>query len=145
MAGESMQRDYWYTLGRAVGDLESPEAVGRKAAERTVARLGARRISTRKAPVLYVPELALGFVGPQRTGLLEQLGVELDGRGNVARDEDWQTSAPNVFCCGDMGRGQSLIVWAIAEGRSCAASVDRHLMGDSLLPSPVSPTLVALR
>jgi glutamate synthase (NADPH/NADH) small chain len=89
--------------------------------------------------------LALGFVGPQRSGLLEQLGVELDGRGNVARSDGWQTSDPDVFCCGDMGRGQSLIVWAIAEGRSCAAAVDRHLMGDTLLPSPVTPTLVGLR
>src|SRR6185369_12593624 len=59
--------------------------------------------------------LAMGFVGPQREGLLEGLGVELDGRGNVARDAGWQTSVPGVFVAGDMGRGQSLIVWAIAE------------------------------
>lgn len=89
--------------------------------------------------------LALGFVGPQRDGMLADLGVELDGRGNVARGDDWQTSDPRIFCCGDMGRGQSLIVWAIAEGRSCAASVDRYLMGDTLLPAPVTPTQLALR
>jgi glutamate synthase (NADPH/NADH) small chain len=84
--------------------------------------------------------LAMGFTGPQRTGLLEALGVELDGRGNVARDDTWATSVPGVFVAGDMGRGQSLIVWAIAEGRAAAAAVDRHLCGDTLLPAPVTPT-----
>jgi glutamate synthase (NADPH) small chain len=84
--------------------------------------------------------LAMGFVGPERAGMLEQLGVDLDARGNVARDADFMTSQPGVFVCGDMGRGQSLIVWAIAEGRSCAAGVDRWLMGDTLLPAPIAPT-----
>ena len=84
--------------------------------------------------------LAMGFTGPQRSGLLEALGVELDGRGNVARDAAWATSVPGVFVAGDMGRGQSLIVWAIAEGRSAAAAVDRSLCGDTLLPAPVTPT-----
>ena len=70
--------------------------------------------------------LAMGFTGPQRQGLLEQLGVELDGRGNVARDGGWATNVDGVFVCGDMGRGQSLIVWAIAEGRACASAVDRR-------------------
>jgi glutamate synthase (NADPH/NADH) small chain len=82
--------------------------------------------------------LAMGFVGPQRPGLLEQLGVEFNARGNVARDDRWATNVANVFVCGDMGRGQSLIVWAIAEGRSCAAAVDRHLMGTSELPAPLT-------
>ncbi len=89
--------------------------------------------------------LALGFTGPERGPMLEHLGVELDARGNVARNDGWRTSSDRVFCCGDMGRGQSLIVWAIAEGRSCAAAVDRQLMGDTLLPTPVEPTTVALR
>jgi len=84
--------------------------------------------------------LAMGFTGPLRTGLLEQLGVELDGRGNVARGADWATSVPGVFVAGDMGRGQSLIVWAIAEGRSAAAAVDRSLCGQTLLPAPITPT-----
>ena len=84
--------------------------------------------------------LAMGFTGPQRTGLLEALGVELDGRGNVARDDRWATSVPDVFVAGDMGRGQSLIVWAIAEGRAAAAAVDRALCGSTLLPAPVTPT-----
>ncbi len=84
--------------------------------------------------------LAMGFVGPERGGLLEGLGVSLDERGNVARDEGWATNIPGVFVCGDMGRGQSLIVWAIAEGRSCAAAVDRWLMGETALPAPLRPT-----
>ncbi|HMA46592.1 MAG TPA: glutamate synthase subunit beta [Frankiaceae bacterium] len=84
--------------------------------------------------------LAMGFVGPERGGLLEQLGVELDRRGNVARDADWATNVPGVFVCGDMGRGQSLIVWAIAEGRAAAAAVDRYLVGETALPAPVTPT-----
>ncbi len=84
--------------------------------------------------------LAMGFTGPQRTGLLESLEVELDGRGNVSRDDDWTTSVPGVYVAGDMGRGQSLIVWAIAEGRSAAAAVDRFLCGSTTLPSPVTPT-----
>jgi len=83
--------------------------------------------------------LAMGFVGPERDGLLEQLGVDLTDRGNVARDERWATNAEGVFVCGDMGRGQSLIVWAIAEGRSCAAAVDEWLMGTTDLPAPISP------
>ena len=80
--------------------------------------------------------LAMGFVGPQKPGLLEQLGVELNERGNVTRDDAFRTNLENVFVCGDMGRGQSLIVWAIAEGRSCAAAVDEFLMGETLLPQP---------
>ena len=84
--------------------------------------------------------LAMGFVGPEREGLIEQLGVELDQRGNVARDASYMTTVPGVFACGDMGRGQSLIVWAIAEGRACAAYVDQLLAGDTLLPVPVAPT-----
>ena len=89
--------------------------------------------------------LAMGFTGPERSPMLEQLGVELDGRGNVARDASWSTNVPGVFAAGDMGRGQSLIVWAIAEGRSAAAAVDEYLMGDTLLPSPVSPADLPLR
>ncbi len=85
--------------------------------------------------------LALGFSGAQREGLAEQLGLAFDERGSVARDESWMTNVDGVFVCGDMGRGQSLIVWAIAEGRSCAAAVDTWLEGSTLLPSPVTPQL----
>ena len=84
--------------------------------------------------------LAMGFLGPEKGSLVDQLGVELDERGNVARDANWQSSVPGVFVAGDAGRGQSLIVWAIAEGRSCAAAVDRALMGETDLPSPIRPT-----
>jgi glutamate synthase (NADPH/NADH) small chain len=84
--------------------------------------------------------LAMGFLGPQKEGLLDALGVELDGRGNVVRDPNFMTNEPGVFACGDMGRGQSLIVWAIAEGRSAAAGVDTWLMGETLLPAPIAPT-----
>jgi glutamate synthase (NADPH/NADH) small chain len=84
--------------------------------------------------------LAMGFTGPERNGLLDELGVELDERGNVARDAAWAASETGVFVAGDAGRGQSLIVWAIAEGRSCAAAVDQFLMGETSLPAPVRPT-----
>ncbi len=81
--------------------------------------------------------LAMGFTGPEKSPLLDEFGVELDGRGNVARDDRWMTNVDGVFVAGDMGRGQSLIVWAIAEGRACASAVDAHLMGNSLLPAPL--------
>jgi glutamate synthase (NADPH/NADH) small chain len=89
--------------------------------------------------------LAMGFVGPQRAGLLDQLGVDINERGNVSRDGRYATSKDAVFACGDMGRGQSLIVWAIAEGRSCAAAVDAHLMGSTALPSPITPDAAPVR
>ena len=88
--------------------------------------------------------LAMGFVGPQRPGLLETLGVELTERGNVASDDRWLTNVDGVFVCGDMGRGQSLIVWAIAEGRSAAAAVDEWLMGHTDLPAPLTPDAVPI-
>jgi glutamate synthase (NADPH/NADH) small chain len=78
--------------------------------------------------------LAMGFVGPEKPGLLTDLGVALDPRGNVAVDENKATSVPGVFAAGDMSRGQSLIVWAIQEGRAAAKGVDKFLMGDTLLP-----------
>lgn len=89
--------------------------------------------------------LAMGFVGPERAGLLGDLGVELTDRGAVARDAEFATSVPGVFVAGDMGRGQSLIVWAIAEGRAAAAAVDRYLMGQTALPSPIKPTALPQR
>ena len=82
--------------------------------------------------------LAMGFLGPERQGLLENFGVKLTERGNVWRDANWMTSVPGVFAAGDMQRGQSLIVWAIAEGRSAARGVDLFLMGESDLPAPLA-------
>ena len=82
--------------------------------------------------------LALGFIGPETGSWIEQLGVNLDARGNVARADNYTTNVPSVFVAGDMGRGQSLIVWAIAEGRACASAVDEYLMGETSLPSPIA-------
>ncbi len=82
--------------------------------------------------------LALGFVGPDKGSWIDRLGVHLDARGNIARTDDYKTNVPGVFVAGDMGRGQSLIVWAIAEGRACASAVDRALMGETSLPSPIA-------
>ncbi|MFE9388256.1 glutamate synthase subunit beta [Streptomyces sp. NPDC006784] len=99
----------------------------------------------RRIPAQLVT-LAMGFTGVDReNGLVEQFGVELDARGNIARDGDYATNVPGVYVAGDAGRGQSLIVWAIAEGRSAAKAVDRHLTGEhSTLHAPVRPTDRAL-
>ena len=84
--------------------------------------------------------LAMGFVGPERETVISQLGAALDERGNVARDKNYATDVDGVFVCGDAGRGQSLIVWAIAEGRACAAGVDEYLSGSTKLPRPIPPS-----
>ena len=84
--------------------------------------------------------LALGFTGPEKSELLSQLEVELYDRGVIKRDDDYATTSEGVYVCGDAGRGQSLIVWAIAEGRSAAAAVDRYLTGHTQLPFPLEPT-----
>jgi glutamate synthase (NADPH/NADH) small chain len=95
--------------------------------------------SERELPADYV-FLAMGFVGPDKGTWLDLLGVSFDERNNVARDARFMSTVPGVFVAGDMGRGQSLIVWAIAEGRSCAAGVDSWLMGETQLPAPIAPT-----
>ena len=95
--------------------------------------------SERELPADFV-FLAMGFTGPEKTALIDQLEVKLDDRGNIARDGSFQTSEDGVFVAGDAGRGQSLIVWAIAEGRAAAAAVDTYLMGETQLPSPIEPT-----
>jgi glutamate synthase (NADPH/NADH) small chain len=89
--------------------------------------------------------LAMGFLGTERQGAVAELGLELDPRGNVAADRSWATNIEGVFVCGDQTRGQSLIVWAIAEGRSAAAAVDSWLMGTTSLPAPIVPGQLALR
>jgi glutamate synthase (NADPH/NADH) small chain len=89
--------------------------------------------------------LAMGFLGTERRNAVDELGVEVGPRGSVAADAEWATNVEGVFVCGDQTRGQSLIVWAIAEGRSCAAAVDRWLMGTTSLPAPIVPGQLAMR
>ena len=84
--------------------------------------------------------LALGFTGPEKNELLDQLEVTLDEKGNIIRDHEYSTASDGVFVCGDAGRGQSLIVWAIAEGRSAASAIDKYLTGNTQLPYPIEPT-----
>jgi glutamate synthase (NADPH/NADH) small chain len=88
--------------------------------------------------------LAIGFEGVEHMALLDELGLQLNGRGAVPCGSDWQTDAPGVFVCGDAHRGASLVVWAIAEGRSAAHAVDAYLMGESDLPAPVRPGVLPL-
>jgi glutamate synthase (NADPH/NADH) small chain len=88
--------------------------------------------------------LAMGFTGPE-SSVLDAFGVERSERSTVKVTSQWVTTNPKVFACGDVQRGQSLIVWAIAEGRSCAAAVDAALMGHTDLPAPISPSQLALR
>ncbi len=95
--------------------------------------------SEREIPAQLVL-FAMGFVGPEKPGLVEQLGVDLDERGNIARDAQYMSSVSGVFVAGDAGRGQSLIVWAIAEGRAAASAVDQYLTGSTTLPYPIPPT-----
>jgi glutamate synthase (NADPH/NADH) small chain len=105
-----------------------------------VARLHAIDVNT-KATIDFDADLvllAMGFTGPERNGVIDGLGVGVTARGTVARDANWMTTVDGVFATGDMQRGQSLIVWAIADGRSCARGVDAFLMGSSSLPAPVA-------
>ena len=95
--------------------------------------------SEKEIPVDFV-FLAMGFVGPEKSELLAQLEVEFDDRGNIKRDDEYSTNIEGVFVAGDAGRGQSLIVWAIAEGRSAASAVDKFLVGETQLPAPIEPT-----
>ena len=89
--------------------------------------------------------LALGFLRPRGAGLKESLGLEFDQAGRIQRGKDFQTSLPGVYVAGDASRGASLIVWAIAEGRSAAAAVDTYLMSSTDLPSPIVPTAAPMR
>jgi glutamate synthase (NADPH) small chain len=88
--------------------------------------------------------LAMGFTGPEKSALIDQLEVGLDERGNIKRDENFQSTEEAIYVAGDVGRGQSLIVWAIAEGRSAASAVDAYLEGETQLPSPIEPTTRSL-
>ncbi len=146
---EGGERVYSVNTERFLGHEEGPRAGSVRAlllheVEFVDGRFQKSEGSERELPADLVL-LAMGFTGPQRAGLLDELGVELDGRGNVVRDPEFMSTVPGVFVAGDMGRGQSLIVWAIAEGRAAAAAADAWLTGASALPTPVTPTTVALR
>jgi glutamate synthase (NADPH/NADH) small chain len=135
---EGCDRDFAVTTVRAVGK-DRIEALDCARVEWTPGPDGRAQMSVIPDSEFTLPAdlvlLAMGFVGPRRTGVVEQSGAELDARGNVkANTDDYRSTAPRVFACGDMRRGQSLVVWAIREGRQCARAVDEFLMGESLLP-----------
>ncbi len=133
----------WYSVStrRFLGD-ERGRVRGLEAVRVEMAREGGR-LEFRPVPgSAFTLEadlvlLAMGFLGPERPGPIQELGLALTERGTVRRDANWMTSVPGVFTCGDMQRGQSLIVWAIAEGRACARGVDLYLVGKSDLPAPI--------
>jgi glutamate synthase (NADPH/NADH) small chain len=126
-------------LGKAVAimaDLQGPKIrLGRFVDGKRLPKAGTERIIP--ADLVF---LSLGFTGAEPAGITEQVSAEFDGRGNVSRDGYYMTNTEGIFVAGDAGRGQSLIVWAIAEGRACAAAVDKFLMGSTILPAPVAPT-----
>jgi glutamate synthase (NADPH/NADH) small chain len=135
---EGCERDFAVTTVRAVG-AERVQAIECERVEWTTDADGRPQITPVPDSQFTLPAdlvlLAMGFVGPRKTGLVEQAGVALDPRGNVrANTDDYRSSAPRIFACGDMRRGQSLVVWAIREGRQCARAVDEFLMGESQLP-----------
>jgi glutamate synthase (NADPH/NADH) small chain len=135
---EGCERDFAVTTVRAVGEGKV-EAIECARVDWGPGEDGRMQMNLVPGSEFVIPAdlvlLAMGFVGPQRAGLVEQSGVELDLRGNVrASTDDYRSTAPKVFACGDMRRGQSLVVWAIREGRQCARAVDEFLTGESLLP-----------
>jgi glutamate synthase (NADPH/NADH) small chain len=136
---EGGERVYAVNTSEFVGD-ESGTVRGLRVSEVEMVdgRFTAVEGTERELPAQLVL-LAMGFTGPERTAI-DELGLETDARGNIARNEAYATNVPGVFVCGDAGRGQSLIVWAIAEGRSCANGVDALLSGTSKLPRPIPPT-----
>ena len=135
---EGVDRDFAVTTLRAVGKNQI-EAIDCARVDWTWGADGRMQMRPIAGSEFTLPAdlvlLAMGFVGPRQSGLVEQAGVELDGRGNVkANTDDYRSTAPKIFACGDMRRGQSLVVWAIREGRQCARAVDEFLTGQSLLP-----------
>ncbi len=142
---EGGERLYSVNTERFVGDDDGRvRALVIHEVERVDGRFQKVEGTERELPAQLVL-LAMGFTGAQREGLVESLGLEMDARGNVVRDGEFMASEPGVFVAGDVGRGQSLIVWAIAEGRAAAGAVDTYLTGSSTLPRPVTPTEVPLR
>src|SRR5262249_30515189 len=131
---EGADRDWAVLTRRAVGPsgtIEALECVRVEWAQGKMQEVPDSRFQLKADLVL----LAMGFLGPRKGGMLEQSRVALDPRGNVlANTDDYRTSVDKVFAAGDMRRGQSLVVWAIREGRQCARAIDEHLLGGSTLP-----------
>jgi glutamate synthase (NADPH/NADH) small chain len=145
---EGGERRYQVAVQRFCGD-EHGNLRAIEIAEVAVVRdADRRRMITPVGESLELPcdlaLLAIGFEGVEHMPLLGGLGLELNHRGALPCGPDWQTTAPGVFVCGDAHRGASLIVWAIAEGRSAAHAVDAYLMGESDLPAPVRPSALPL-
>jgi glutamate synthase (NADPH/NADH) small chain len=137
---EAGERVYSVSTSEFMGDYDDNVASLRMSEVRFDAgRIVPVQGTEREIPAQLVL-LAMGFVGPQTDTVISQLGAALDERGNVARDKNYATDVDGVFVCGDAGRGQSLIVWAIAEGRACAAGVDEYLSGSTKLPRPIPPS-----
>lgn len=145
---EGGARRYEVAVQRFVGDDDGRLRAIEVAEVRVTRDADGRRNITPVGETLQIPcdlaLLAIGFDGVEHMALLDELGLELNGRGSLSCGSDWQTSSPGVFVCGDAHRGASLIVWAIAEGRSAAHAVDAYLMGESDLPSPVLPGALPL-
>ena len=138
---EGVERVYSVSTKRFIGDdhgrLKALELV-KVELVREAARVSFKEVTGSEFTLpCELALLAMGFTGPEKPGMLESLGVKLTERGNVWRDDNWMTSVPGVFTAGDMQRGQSLIVWAIAEARSAARGIDKYLMGASDLPAPL--------
>jgi glutamate synthase (NADPH/NADH) small chain len=137
---EAGERVYAISTQRFLGDDDgNVSALQLVEVEMVDGRFAPVEGSERELPAQLVL-LAMGFTGPAADTLVAELGVTLDERGNVARDRSYASSVPGLFVAGDAGRGQSLIVWAIAEGRACAAGVDAYLSGSTTLPAPIPAT-----
>ena len=131
---EGCERE-WSILTKEFVGNEKGELTGLKLVDIEWQEKGFKEIEgTERIVPCELALLAAGFLHPQKTGMVEQLGLELDERGNV-KATNYQTNQSNVFVAGDMRRGQSLVVWAISEGREAARALDGHLMGESALPS----------
>jgi glutamate synthase (NADPH/NADH) small chain len=145
---EGGARRYEVAVQRFVGDDDGHVRAIEIAEVRVTRDAKGRRRITPVGDTLEIPcdlaLLAIGFDGVEHMALLDDLGLALNGRGALSCGSDWQTDAPGVFVCGDAHRGASLIVWAIAEGRSAAHAVDSYLMGESDLPAPVLPGALPL-
>jgi glutamate synthase (NADPH) small chain len=137
---EAGERVYSVSTSEFIGDYDNNVASLRMSEVRFDAGKIVQVEGTEREIPAQLVLLAMGFVGPETDTVISQLGAAIDERGNLARDKNYATDVDGVFVCGDAGRGQSLIVWAIAEGRACAAGVDEYLSGSTKLPRPIPPS-----